>query len=130
MFTARQGYLKGIRDATSYFNPGTQATLSSTRVKIGPTSANFAGGNVNSAIYTANSNRFVRGTNPFTIEFWFNQTNTTSTFPTIISNDWNSRGSFGANDWLIQTHRNIGGQERRVTFWNGSFSDAAPVMTT
>ena len=130
MFTARQGYLKGIRNATSYFNPGTQATLSSTEVKIGPTSANFVGGNINSAIYTADSNRFVMGTNPFTIEFWFNQTNTTSTFPSIISNDWNTRGSFAANDWLIQTHRGIGGQERRVTFWNGTFSNSGPLLTT
>jgi len=130
MFAGRQQYLTGIRDATSFFNPSNLALLSSTVVKIGPTSGNFPGGNVNSAIYTASSNRFVRGTNPFTIEFWFNQTNTTSTFPSIISNDWNSRGSFGTNDWLIQTHRNIPGQERRVTFWNGSSSDAAALMSS
>lgn len=130
MFAGRQNYLTGIRDATSFFNPSNLALLSSTESKIGATSGNFPGGNVNSAIYTVSSNRFVRGTNPFTIEFWFRQTSTTSTFPSIISNDWNFRTSFAGNDWLIQTHRSISGQERRVTFWNGSSSNSVAMMSS
>lgn len=125
MFAGRQQYLTGIRNATSFFNPSNLALLSSTEVKIGPTSGNFPGGNVNSAIYTASSNRFVRGNNPFTIELWFNQTNTTSRFPSVVSNDWNAAGSYGSTDWTIQTHRDIAGENREFSFGMGAVTTAS-----
>ena len=130
MFAGRQNYLTGIRNATSFFNPSNLALLSNVQAKIGATSGNFPGGNVNSAIYTASSDRFVRGTNPFTIEYWFYQTSTTSTFPSIISNDWNTQSGFGSTNWLMQTHRNIAGQERRVTFWNGTSSSSSALLSS
>ena len=128
MFGSRQGYLKGIRSATSFENPGTLALLSTTQAKIGATSGNFPGASVNSAIYSATSARFINGTNPFTIECWYYQTSTTPTFPTRASNDWNTRASFGAQDWVLQSHRNIAGQERRVSFFMGAFSTSVSCL--
>jgi len=125
MFASRTGYLKGIRNATSFENPGTLALLSTTQAKIGPTSANFPGASVNSAIYSATSNRFIRGTSPFTIECWFYQTSTTPTFPCLISNDWNTRATFGNQDWNLQSHRNVVGQTQRLAFNVGAISTGA-----
>jgi hypothetical protein len=124
MFAGRQNYLRGIRDATNFFNPSNLMLLSDTEVKVGRTSANLPGGNVNSAIYTAVSNRFIRGNQPFTIEFWFNQTNTTSRFPTMFSNDWNTRTGYATGDWTIQSHRDVSGQFRELSFGIGQITSA------
>lgn len=125
MFAGRQGYLKGIRNATSFENPGTLALLSTTQAKIGATSGNFPGASVNSAIYSATSNRFIRGSSAFTIECWFYQTSTTPTFPCLASNDWNTRATFGNQDWNLQSHRNVAGQTQRLAFNVGAINTGA-----
>lgn len=130
MFGAKQGYLKGIRSASNFVNANTiangGASISSTQYKLGATSGNFPGATKNSAIYTPTSTRFAMGTNPFTIECWFYQTSNSNSFPTLISNDWNTRSNFLAGDWNLQpTRSNV----LKVYWVMGQFSSAGPMLT-
>lgn len=128
MFAGKGQYLTGIRDATNMVNAGSLAVLSDTQTKIGQTTGYFPGSAVTSAIYSPTSTRFARGTNPYTIEIWFYQTAITNTFPTLVSNDWNTRSNFLSGDWVIQTHRNITGQIRKVSWVQGTITSAAVAM--
>ena len=129
MFGARQGFLKGIRNAFSFRNAGTTAILSTTQSKIGPTSGYFPGSAVTSAIYSYPTNsQIVRGTLPFTLEMWYYNTNASaSVYPSLVSNDWNSRGSFLSPDWTLQPQRNTA---RNLFWFMGTFSTSTAMLTS
>lgn len=131
MFAVRQGTLRGIRSASNFINNGTTAKLLSAQAKIGQTSGNFQGTR-ESSIQVPSSTRFNMGTTPFTCEFWYYQTAITNRFPAIVGNDYNTRASFLSTDWNMQTHRDLSGQIRCLSFSLGNVttSDAWLKATT
>jgi hypothetical protein len=122
MFASQAGFQRGIRNALSFTNRGTTAQLSTTQAKIGATSGDFTTTAGNNSITTASVGSFNRGTNPFTIEFWFYQTSIANRFPTVIANNNTTSGSFLANMWACQTHRDLTGQIRDISWSLGGVS--------
>ena len=108
MFSARQGLLKGIRNAFAFLNPGTTALLSTGQAKFGPTSGRFPATNSGSYVYQPTSASVVRNSLPFTIECWYYQTANTYSYPVLVGTNISS-SNFVSPYWLLEpSHLSFG----------------------